>query len=803
MCLNWWGYMFKNYSLKSKLIAAFVMVGVIPVLLVAAINLWISAAELEGEAFQKLIAVQDVKKSSVESYFNTIGDQISVWSQSRAVIDAAKELVPAFAAVEEEEHLSKDAFDKQRSELKAFYNGQFQARYKELNDGTEVDVSSLFDSLDTTSILLQHSYIQANPNELGSKHKLEKGKDGTSYSESHAKYHATFTRLVEKFGYYDVFIVDPKSGKVVYSVYKELDFATSLKDGPYADSGIGHAFEHAMSIKTPGEFSFDDFSLYAPSYNAPASFVASPVFENNTVIAVLIFQMPVSKVVSLVAGKAGLGETGESYLVGPDLLMRSNLLHDVENRSLEASFKHPETGTLDNESVRAALKGERGQAITENYYGGDSLSVYSPINVFGERWAFVTETSVAEANKARDHMLVIAVIFLVITAGIVAVIGYFVAVKIGNRIVSMTTAMSTLAAGDTDLEIPGQEETDEIGDMATAIQIFKENALKNKALELEQEQMRAEAEEKRLAEEKAQEERVKEREVEKKQAEEDTAQELRNLVTSFENSVGFVVDGVASAATEMESTAQNMTSISERTSLNANSVASASGETSNSVQSVASATEELSASIQEISQQVSQSSNVTTQAVADAEKANELIEGLDIGTQDIGEVVSLIQDIAEQTNLLALNATIEAARAGDAGKGFAVVASEVKNLASQTAKATEQISSQISNLQSMTGDAVSSVKNIAKTIRDVDAIASAIASAVEEQGAATQEISSSVQKAAAGTQEVSTSIQAVTDAANESNDASQDVLTASKELSKQAEHLREQVASFVDNVKTG
>ena len=401
---------------------------------------------------------------------------------------------------------------------------------------------------------------------------------------------------------------------------------------------------------------------------------------------------------------------------------------------------------------------------------------------------------------AEDHER-FALTFLIVSAIIASLVGvilsFFIVRSFTVSFTAIIGSMQALANGNLEKEIPYQKNTDEIGDIAKAVGIFKVSAIEVQALQVEQEKLRSDAEAERAAATQRREQAAKDEIKAKEQAEIERRQGLVDLVTDFESSVGSIVNGVASAATEMQSTAKNMTGISERTNSEAATVSHASANATNNVQSVASAAEELSASIREISQQVSQSSNITTQAVDEAEKANTLIKGLDAGAQNIGEVVSLIQDIAEQTNLLALNATIEAARAGDAGKGFAVVASEVKNLASQTAKATEQISAQVSEVQSATTGAVSVIQGISKTIQKVDEIATIIASAVEEQGAATQEISSSAQKAAAGTQEVSSSIKVVTETASESEGASQDVLQASLELSQQAETLRSQVADFV------
>ena len=400
-------------------------------------------------------------------------------------------------------------------------------------------------------------------------------------------------------------------------------------------------------------------------------------------------------------------------------------------------------------------------------------------NLAGEIMELQQESLAAmrtRANEAFDLAIELALVVAATAMALGVIFAWLIASGITKPVSAMTQAMATLADGNTEVDIPARGNRDEVGQMAKAVQVFKDNAIDKIRLEKEQEEN-----ERRATEEKR--------------------RTMETMASNFEASVGQVVSQVSSAATEMQSSSESMSATAEETTRQAAAVAAASEQASANVQTVASAAEELTSSISEISRQVGQASEIATSAVREAEQTNAKIQGLAEAANKIGEVVALITDIADQTNLLALNATIEAARAGDAGKGFAVVASEVKNLANQTAKATDEIGTQIAGIQTATKDAVAAIESITKTIAKIDEVNSSVASAVEEQGAATQEIARNVEQAAAGTQEVTTNITGVSQAANDTGAASEQIKGAANELSQQSEMLRSEVEKFLSSIR--
>jgi len=405
-----------------------------------------------------------------------------------------------------------------------------------------------------------------------------------------------------------------------------------------------------------------------------------------------------------------------------------------------------------------------GPQLAEGYTSA-LQSVVDTQNTIGPRAA----AEVASVSRTTMVIAVFAVLFGVLAA-------FFIGQMVTRTLSDVVSRMNHLAQGELDITIEGEDRRDELGDMARALLVFQKNAREKVRLEASQE------EQARLAEE------------EKRRS-------MHAMADAFEADVKGVVSAVSSAAEQMVGLSKMLSEAAGRAGERSTAVAAASEEASTNVETVAAASEQMTNSIAEVSQRIGDTASMTDEAARGAEHTTATVAELSTSAQTIGDVISMISDIAEQTNLLALNATIEAARAGEAGKGFAVVASEVKSLANQTAKATEEISAQITGMQENTNAVVDSIDKIGTMIQDLNGTSSSIAAAVEEQHSATEEIARNTQQAADGTREVSSNITQVSTAVQETGQAAEEVLAASSQLAKEAERLRDNVADFLSNVR--
>lgn len=349
---------------------------------------------VRSEAFSKLDAIAKIKKSAVSRYFQTIQDQIVTLASDTMIIEAMSGLSKEFSRFGEDSSYGED-FESKKQSLVKYYNEEFSKTYFKKNN-KEAEVSTIVDKLDKETLLLQSAYISENKNPLGNKHLLDYQLDGSNYSTLHKKYHPAIRLFLEKFEYYDVFLIDKDSGKIVYSVFKELDFGTSLLTGPYANTNFAEAFKKANQSKK-GEYTLVDYDRYLPSYEDAASFIATPIFNGDKREGVLVFQMPIDRLNTIMSEREGLGKTGETYLVGSDNLMRSDSYLDPIHHTVRASFRNPDRGKVKTIAVEEALSGETGSKIVLDYNNNLVLSSFTSISLGDFNWALMAEMDMSEA----------------------------------------------------------------------------------------------------------------------------------------------------------------------------------------------------------------------------------------------------------------------------------------------------------------------------------------------------------------------------------------------------------------------
>ncbi|WP_417676584.1 methyl-accepting chemotaxis protein [Roseibium sp.] len=605
------------------------------------------------------------------------------------------------------------------------------------------------------------TYVTDNPHPENERAELVKA-GRKPYDRSHAKFHPLLRRYIADNGYEDLMLIDPE-GHVVYTVNKLGDFAANLRSAEWKDTNLAKAFEDAIAADT-GTAVLYDLESYQAHNGEPAGFMATPIGIGSKTLGVLVYQVPTDNISATLGKYAGLGETGDIYFINGDGIVQNDSLRTADASELMSDV-------LKRDEVLSVLGGTPQFKEIHDFNGREVDAAIIPFDYLNKPFALVVVQDVAEVlaplTSLRNWILGIAAL----SALIAAAVGVYFSRSLSGRIRLLSDAMMQLADGNTDAEVPNQTSNDEIDDMAKTVVVFRNNAIERAHLEADQRST--------------------------SEAREQQAEEVKALIDSFRSEVADMLDAVSSNSEQMRSVAEDLNAIADATAGEAAGASSASEQASNNVQTVASAAEELSASIQEISRQVESTTGIVGKAVENAAQTNDKIGGLAEAAQRIGDVVKLISDIAEQTNLLALNATIEAARAGEAGKGFAVVASEVKELATQTAKATEEISTQINEVQDATREAVVAIQGITDTMGEVNSYTTSIASAVEQQGAATGEISSNVQEAASGTLHVAETMVNISDKVRDTSESASKVLEASASVSDRTGELRRTVDRFL------
>lgn len=687
--------MFQKLKLKTQLILMATLLGAIPAVITALVLSWqltnTSKEVMHAEAMEHLVAMRETKKNEIENYFNTIQHQIVTMSNDTMIIDAFKQLNNSFYQFRAENSFTEGLTV--NTGLRDYYSDQFNTEYQKQNNGAGYEVDGVMQQLDNDSIALQSWYISGNEHPLGSKDKLNHAGDSSRYSDAHEYYHPHIRQFLNEFGYYDIFLVNPDDGRIIYSVFKELDYATSLVTGPYANTGIAEAFRGANELSDKNQTYITDFAPYAPSYENPASFIASPIFDkNNEKIGILIFQMPIDSINQIMTyghqwSESGMGESGETYIVGPDKTMRSlgrfliedkpaylsalrqsgvseKLLQEIDTKDTTIGLQ-----SVNSPGVTVALQGGKGSDIYPDYRNVAVLSAYTPIDIEGLNWVLMSEIDKSEAFAAVNTLIRSAVFWTLCITGAVVLLSLFVGQWFAKFIfgpIQYATGCLTYIAKDMKNGNPDFSQPLDTKGNGISVRLAKSINLIMEGFSDTVRQFR---------------EAIDELSVE--------ANELTRLTNESQGNIlqqKTETESVATAMNEMTATTQE---VANNAQLGADAAEKADTDAKQGTRVV----NETMASIDTLANSMKQSSDVINELEKDSEQ--------------IHSVLVVIQEIAEQTNLLALNAAIEAARAGEQGRGFSVVADEVRTLAGRTQNSTHEIKQIIEQLQAKSSQAVS------------------------------------------------------------------------------------------------
>lgn len=706
-----------------KLSRIIVTVGVIPIILVLLIQGVMSGItitrSIEDQAQKNLSEMRDARMIQLRDYFKSIEDDLTLFATSPSTRTALSD------------------FD----------------RAWELGLGNATKT-------------LQALYISDNPNPIGRKDELIDAGDGSLYSNTHAVYHPYFRDLLLRRGYYDIFLID-RNGDLIYSVFKEQDYATNLVTGEWQNTGLAEAYRGAMEQPDSNSHVFVDFQPYGPSNDAPASFIAAPVFIDGKVEGVLAFQMPVDRLNAILSNQKGLRESGEAVLIGADFLARNDTAlasGSVLSRELKS------------EATQIAMAGVPGSQF-DLLEGVERLIYFDALYFKGTMFGLLLWEDTEEIYAPLYEEIFSLVIQTLLVLLVFGAAGIWIGVKIAAPIRQVAEIQEDLATGNLDVWIPENKSPQEVGMLCKALYKFKQETRAAEKYRQEQEQFR----------------------IDTRKAQRD---KVMDMADSFEGAVGSVIDALSSSATELSATSNEVSEVANRTAARSNSVRDQANDAGADIESVTNAVGSINKAIEDVSAQVSDTSSLTDEAARQTADAAARIDDLNAASAKINDIVSLIAEIAEQTNLLALNATIEAARAGEAGKGFAVVASEVKALAAQTQRATDEIGGQVAGMLDKIRSSTEAVRVITNSVDRTNTTMGSISEAVDVQAAATHEVAQATRTALERIQAVIVEINHVAEDAVTTGSATEELQTAAAELARNSNLLTQETDQFIARIRS-
>lgn len=664
-------------TLKNRLLITIISLVVSAILLmgIATVNIAVNSAteSLTNAAKSKLISQNYQTKEAIDEYIQFIESQVRTQSHAIGILEATKAFIPAFNAYTSSRGTISDS---ELLKLESYYAKDFTNQYNLSNPQPLARAKDLLSGLSDTALAFQYDFIAGSSFELGGKDGLDKPDNNSAYAAVHQKYHPSIRDFLQEFHYYDIFIVDIKNGNIVYSVFKELDFATSISSGPYANTGIGKAFAQAKNA-AENEVFFTDFKSYRPSYDALAGFASSPIYVDGEAVAVLIFQMPMDMINTIMTHdnkwlEKGFGESGETYLVSQDAKLLNESRFFVEDKTNYLNIianKYPQIATeiesrdtsvglqpVESESAKLALAGEVGFQLINDYRDVSVLSAYAPLKIGKHSYALMAEIDEEEALRPARALGSKLITSVIIETIVIIVIAVLITLLFAKRVIKPLTELGEtcegLTAGEGDLTIElKQSGIPEIDKISNNFNVF--------------------------------------------------TQQLRSIISDFKMDA----NSLASASQELSTVTSQSETVAAQQLDQTNMVATAMEELSVSIEQVAGSStettvqsEKAQTSLTENIQRANEVGQNIVMLVELIKESSQVIGGLKNEVHQITSVLNVITSIADQTNLLALNAAIEAARAGEAGRGFSVVADEVRALATRSQESTVEIAALVDGM---------------------------------------------------------------------------------------------------------
>jgi len=757
-------------SLKVRLLIAMISILLVAIVLMGVVSVNVAVKESKialTQAVQERLVSQNVQTGgAVNEYFDFITSQIRTKAFNISLVDAAEGFIPAFNQYTSQRGSINGA---QQRQLESYYSSDFTQQFNSSNPAPITDAVNALNGLSQSALTMQYDFIAGSSFALGEKDGLTDLSNNSTYDQLHNQYHPELRHFLQEFGYYDIFIADINNGNIVYSVFKELDYATSIKNGPYANSGIGEAFSAASNAQN-GDVFFSEFKKYRPSYDALAGFASTPIYSNGEAIAVLIFQMPMDRINNILThdelwSQRGFGESGETYLVNANgiLLNESRFfLEDKPNylkiiksnyprEAEEIRAKDTSIGIqpVDSDSAKMALKGETGFEPIFDYRGVEVFSSYSPLKIGEFTYALMAEIDVEEALRpvklVKSYLISSTLIATLLIIGVSVVLVMLFAARIVRPLNTLGNTCEALSEGEGDLTI----------------------------------QLKASG-----------------------------IPEIDRISNGFNLFIGQIREIIS----QVKINADSLSSASEELTVITSNSGHKTTEQRDQTHMVSTAMQQLSLAVADVSQSTQQTNTQSLEAQSSLKEnmrradlaagnirllvdlisnSGKVILGLKSEVNQITTVLNVITSIADQTNLLALNAAIEAARAGEAGRGFSVVADEVRALATRSQESTVEISKLVEVMNQSANKSVNSMEQATSAAEGGIHLVDLVTVAMDELSDNLQQVLQLTETVAAATEEQDQASNSVVISVKSISELASDVEQGSKQTSAAAQNLAE------------